>query len=292
MNDFFEEIQGESKADATKQNYARRSRVFKIWLKQCHPTCWDANDVFRLERVTTPQICEFIAKTSVKDGQMLSYATPESNHSSIIDMYKVAKIRIPEDLNAEWMEFSKGYKNRVAENIASGLQATSGSDKLTFEQYRLLTTIAIRSSTFYAHGFLILAWNLMSRAGSTGNIKFEHIRWDRDHMIIVIPKHKGDRSGGKLPTEKSVYANPVYPEICPFLSLGILLLSKENNGKIESILLGKKSEENINIWLKKTLEPDRNELINRNHLTSHCTRKGTCHNKIFISFIWLFAPRF
>ena len=35
----------------------------------------------------------------------------------------------------------------------------------------------------------------MSRAGSMGNIKFEHIRWDKDHMIIVIPKHKGDRSG-------------------------------------------------------------------------------------------------
>jgi hypothetical protein len=83
----------------------------------------------------------------------------------------------------------------------------------------------VKSSTFYAHGFLILAWNLMSRAGSTGNIKFEHVRWDGDHMIIAIPKHKGDRSGGKLPTEKSVYANPVYPEISPFLTSGILLLS-------------------------------------------------------------------
>ena len=149
------------------------------------------------------------------------------------------------------MQYSKGFKNRVAENIAAGLQSTSGSDKLTFEQYRLLSTIALQSSTFYPHGFLILAWNLMSKAGSTGKIKFEHIRWDRDHMIIVIPKYKGDRSGGKLPTEKSVYANPIYPEICPFLTLEILLLSKENNGKVEPLLMGKKSEENINNWLKK-----------------------------------------
>ena len=102
----------------------------------------------------------------------------------------------------------------------------------------------------------------MSRAGSTGNIKFEHIRWDRDHMIIVIPKHKGDRSGGKLPTEKSVYTNHIYPEICPFLTLGILLLSKVNNAKVESLLMGKKSEENINNWLKKTIAPDTNDIIN------------------------------
>ena len=63
------------------------------------------------------------------------------------------------------------------ENIAAGLQTTSGSDKLTFRQYRLLAGLA----------------NLLSRAGSTGDTKFEHLRWDGNHMIIVIPKHKEDR---------------------------------------------------------------------------------------------------
>jgi integrase len=183
-------------------------------------------------------------------------------------------MNIPEDLNAEWLEFSKGYKNRVAENIASGTQETAGSDKLTFEQYRILSNLAIKSDTFYAHGFLLLAWNLMTRAGSTGNIKFEHLRWDGDDMTVVIPKHKRDRSGGKLPTEKSVYANPIYPEICPFLTLGIILFSRENNGNIEAMFKGKKLEENINNWLKKTLDPTNNEVITRSHLTSHCTRKG------------------
>lgn len=274
MAEFFEEIQSESKAGSTKTNYARRSRAFQVWLQQCHPTCWDDDNNFQLSRVSTVQICEYISKSSIKDGKMLAYATPEANHSSIVDMYKRAKMNIPEDLNAEWLEFSKGYKNRVAENIAAGTQETAGSDKLTFEQYRILSNLAIKSDTFYAHGFLLLAWNLMTRAGSTGNIKFEHLRWDGDHMIVVIPKHKGDRSGGKLPTEKSVYANPIYPEICPFLTLGIILLSRENNGKIEAIFKGKKSEENINNWLKRTLDPTNNEVITRSHLTSHCTRKG------------------
>jgi hypothetical protein len=122
MAEFFEEIQSESKAGSTKTNYGRRSRAFQTWLQQCHPTCWDAEDNFQLSRVTTVQICEYISKTTIKDGKMLAYATPEANHSSIIDMYKRAKMSIPEDLNAEWLEFSKGYKNRVAENIAAGLQ--------------------------------------------------------------------------------------------------------------------------------------------------------------------------
>lgn len=119
----------------------------------------------------------------------------------------------------------------------------------------------------------------MSRAGSTGNIKFQHTRWDNDHLIVVIPKHKGDRSGKKLPTGKNVYANPIDPEICPLLVLGIILLSRQSNGKVESILLGAKSKENNN-WLKEMLSPDDNDTTNRNHLTSHCTRKGK--NKYFI----------
>ena len=187
MSEFFEEIRNESKAGSAKTNFARRSRAFQVWLRECHHTCWDDDNNFQLCRATTVQICEYIFKTSIKDGKMLAYATPEANHSSIVDMCKRAKMNIPEDLNAEWLEFSKGYKNRVAENIASGTQETAGSDKLTFEQYRILSNLAIKSDTFYAHGFLLLAWNLMTRAGSTGNIKFEHLRSDGDHMIVVIP---------------------------------------------------------------------------------------------------------
>ena len=80
MKEFFEEIQSESKAVATKSNYSRRGAAFKSWLKLNHPTCWDDEDDFRLDRVTTIQICDYIAKKSVKDGKLLSYATPESNH--------------------------------------------------------------------------------------------------------------------------------------------------------------------------------------------------------------------
>ena len=282
MDEFFEEVQGESRSAATKLNYSRRGAAFEVWMKSNHPASCNETGVFCLERVTTQQICEFIAKSSMKDGKLLSYSTPESNHSAILNMYRSLKIRCPEDFNQEWLEYSKGFRNKVAENISLGTQATAGSDKLTFEQYRILSTLAVKSSTFYAHGFLTLAWNLMSRAGSTGNIKFSHLRWDNDHLIVVIPKHKGDRSGKKLPTEKSLYANPIYPEICPFLVLGIILLSRQNNGKIESILLGAKSEENINNWLKKTLSPDDNDTINRHHLTSHCTRKGKKNDKICI----------
>lgn len=74
-------------------------------------------------------------------------------------------------------------------------------------------------------------------------------------MIIFIPMHKGDRCGGKFPIEKSVHSNPVNPEKRYFLTSGIRNtdIPEEKNGRIESILLGKKTEENINTWLKKNI---------------------------------------
>jgi hypothetical protein len=103
----------------------------------------------------------------------------------------------------------------------------------------------------------------------------------KDHIIVVIPRHKGDRCGEK-PTEKSLYSNPTCPEICPFLVLGIVVLSREIFKQRDSIILGKKLDENMNVWLKSlstaTDDDDDNGAIagvNGSHLTSHCTRKGS-----------------
>ena len=44
-------------------------------------------------------ICKYIADTSKKDGEILSYSTAESNHSAIIDLYRTPKLNIPDGLN-------------------------------------------------------------------------------------------------------------------------------------------------------------------------------------------------
>lgn len=116
--------------------------------------------------------------------------------------------------------------------------------------------------------------------GCTGDIKYEHLRMDGDHIIVVIPRHKGDRCGGK-PTEKSLYSNPTCPQICPFLALGIVLLSREVYRAHDSIVLGKKTDENINVWLRSVsaaaIAGEEGAIVgvNGSHLTSHCTRKGS-----------------
>ena len=116
----------------------------------------------------------------------------------------------------------------------------------------------------------------MTRSGDTRDIKYEHLRMVNDHINISIPRHKGDPTGECTPTGKSVYANPVYPEICPFLALSLVLLSRETFRRQDSVIFGSKSKDSSNTWLKgEHLEGDTSNMINVNHLTSHCTRKGS-----------------
>ncbi|EKX43639.1 hypothetical protein GUITHDRAFT_44852, partial [Guillardia theta CCMP2712] len=48
--------------------------------------------------------------------------------------------------------------------------------------------------------------------------------WQDDHMWVSFPKSKTDQTGERK-EPKSIYANPICPEICPILALGIYLLS-------------------------------------------------------------------
>ena len=169
MDEFFEAIQAGSKSKATVKNYSDREKKFLKWLKNDSPACWnDGNDIIPdLNRVSAAVMCKFISVQSIeaRTGNMKSYSTPEGHHSMFVNLFGQQKVRLPETFEDEWIEFSKGYRNKIAENIAAGITPGAGTDKLSYKDYRLLAAYAVASDTFYAHGFLVLAWNLMTRSG-------------------------------------------------------------------------------------------------------------------------------
>lgn len=169
MSEFFEEIQAGSKSKTTLANYASREKKFLLWLKTDSPGCWD-NETDRLpclSRITTEMMCKFLSVQSLHrvTGVMKSHSTPEGHHSMYVNFFSRQKCQIPDTFEREWSEFSKGYRNKIAEKIAAGTMKTVGADKVTFEDYKKLTAYALQSETYYAHPFLVLGWNLMTRSG-------------------------------------------------------------------------------------------------------------------------------
>ena len=61
------------------------------------------------------------------------------------------------------------------------------------------------TSELYVHGILILAWNCMTRLGDTSDVRYEHLTFETDHIVVVIPRKKADPSA----TGKSIYADPI-----------------------------------------------------------------------------------
>ena len=93
-------------------------------------------------------MCKFLsAESKTNTGDMKSYSTPEGHHSMFVNLFSRQKVKLPESFEEEWIEFSKGFKNKIADNISSGLTPTAGSDKLSFKDYKTLSEYAMRSDT-------------------------------------------------------------------------------------------------------------------------------------------------
>ncbi|KAH9150902.1 hypothetical protein AeRB84_006361, partial [Aphanomyces euteiches] len=119
--------------------------------------------------------------------------------------------------------FTKGYKKRVAQLKEEGeIAMVEGKTPMSKEGYVYLGEKAVRQDVKVEqysgmHCFLLLSWNLMARAVSVASVRYDHITWEGDAMVIKFGRMKNDQEG-KLCYPKHVFANPKQPAICAVLS--------------------------------------------------------------------------
>lgn len=56
-----------------------------------------------------------------------------------------------------------------------------------------------------------------------------HFQWIGDHLVCTVCKHKKDQDGSGAGKVKAVYANPLNPELCCVLALGVYMISKSRS---------------------------------------------------------------
>jgi hypothetical protein len=148
-------------------------------------------------------------------------------------------------------------------------------------------------NSLYAHAFVTLAWNLFARSNSVARLMYHHFEWREDSMLVTLPKHKGDQEGSQV-SPKHVYANPVYPEMCPLLSLAVYAFSCNHFEKSKAsrkktvaneeqkedwcLFKGTNIETKFSHWLRRVLNknlPELEELTSmKDDLGTHSFRKG------------------
>jgi hypothetical protein len=167
-----------------------------------------------------------------KDDLLQSSSTMKKFRSAIAKYYVWKGTPLSLIWCAQVKMFLEGVGKKHASYKEQGLTAfTEGADELKFNEYKdicmkllIVEDSANFESHLLAHIYLIYSWNLMSRVNNVSKLRSSHFSTGSscgDAFAVRFARTKSDQKGERTSDPKHVYANPLTPEICPYLTLGM-----------------------------------------------------------------------
>jgi hypothetical protein len=213
--------------------YKSKLKTWINWLKKNYPNHIRNDEVMYDSIESNIYILFFTCMTKYtlskstpkKKGNNKSFQNVSGFKSAIRYDWVLKKFEPPSIVLGEFKTFFAGYKRTVADLKLKGeMEIKEGKSPFSFTAYQFLAeksfSNAEDSLKIFAHIFLLLCWNLIARCISVSGIRYEHVFWKDDALVIIFAKHKGDQEGDSaLP--KHVYANPTRPSCCPILALAL-----------------------------------------------------------------------
>lgn len=155
----------------------------------------------------------------------LGFHAHASHRSGFFNLYKQYKVKMSEEMVDELSDFFRGLRRTIARKEGEGhISHTSGKDPLSFDLLQYFSKQMFHQTTkdfIFARCFLLLAWNLMARSQNTFNIHYTHISWGEDSLRIYFSHMKNDQAGQRPKDPRNIFANPLNPDLCPILALGV-----------------------------------------------------------------------
>jgi integrase len=229
---------------------------------------------------------EWMLSLCKADGSTLGHSTYSSHRAALFNLFRDYGEQMPQHLSDELSILFKGLKREIVSRIASGDgRVKTGKDAMDFSLYRYLGKAFLKSGKCeccFGHCFLILCWNLMCRAGNLVSVCYSHMEWKNDALGIYFAHMKNDQYGERPREPRHIYANPLMPEICPILALGLYLLCVPLEGGCNMKLFpGGNQYDRFRRLLTRVLESEDGlqELANRgmvaDDIGTHSMRKGS-----------------
>jgi hypothetical protein len=252
----------------------------------------------RYTRVTTDAGEETVVPALAADGPVedavhvrLHKSSYDSVTSSLANLFKECKV--PRDLNSNvkdlWETISvyKRGSTRVGarQRRDLGIRFTEGKDPMPFACYELLCSILHKSKTsehVAAHLFLILDWNMLSRADAIVEANIELVGMSSDALRFDVGPTKTDQEGKQnLDHPFHVYSCPENPVMCPVLAMCKHLIVNDEvlKGKCKLFKGANQYKHYNEIFLKIVRSPEyRQSFIDRGldpkYFGTHSMRKG------------------
>ena len=161
---------------------------------------------------------------------------------------------------------------------------------MSWKVYELICNIFLEGDDeeyIFAHAFLTLEWNLMSRSENVVDCHAENLVWTEDALGFHFPRTKTDQLGKRSDAIWHVYATPNSPSTCCHLALarylfanpGILLNNDSSRGSNKLFPGSNQYERFMKVFHRVMLnneEAFQRVGVKPGDLGSHSTRKGAC----------------
>jgi hypothetical protein len=182
------------------------------------------NSPLAFHRLTPNHFMTWIMSMKTPDEKFFAFSTYKNHRSAFVFLFSTYNVSMEPALREAIAKRIHALKKRIARQIAAGDgEIKVGKDPLPFSLYRRISLEMLRCSSrdmVFARTFMILSWNLMSRAANTVSICYNHMEWGEDALSIYFAHMKNDQTGSRPRDPRHLYANPLMPEICPILALG------------------------------------------------------------------------
>ena len=193
---------------------------------------------------------------------------PDDSFQKLLKDYFAGMTRVNSDFNA----------------LSSNVAHKQGKDPMAFDFHQWIANYTLtkgEKELYFCHAFLILGWNLMARSKNTKNIRFPHVSWKEDALIISFAQQKNDQIGKKK-DPRHIHANPLNPAVCPVLALGSYWLTFDFENRTDDLLFpGDKQSNRFGKALSKIFNDKEHENVLRllgvknMDFGTHSIRKGS-----------------
>eukprot|EP00834_Sanchytrium_tribonematis_P003532 NODE_139_length_16235_cov_0.569038.p3 type:complete len:603 gc:universal NODE_139_length_16235_cov_0.569038:14135-15943(+) len=162
------------------------------------------------------------------DGSKPGNATYSAHRSGLAHLFREYNVTMTPELSESQSRNYLGLRRTTAQRTADGEgRIKVGKDPMDFPLLKFICESLLKSKekeNVFGRCFILICWNLMCRAGNVVSICLEHLEWRNDSLCIYFAHMKNDQTGNRKRDPRHIYANPVSPEICPVLALGVYLL--------------------------------------------------------------------
>jgi hypothetical protein len=222
MDEKLEAVKKARVASSTLRQYT--SCYYRIieWFCEFYPEIVDNEGELILNQMSIRMFQEFL----IYEAEDVGISRLKLYRSSLFHLYIEREQLVPEELKKQLTAFYQGLgRIQASQKVKGTRKLKEGKSPLPFKLYQWIAAKLFESGETFAHLYLIISWNLMCRTVNTEQILLEHLEWDHDSLVVLFAKTKTDQESENPKDGKHVYANPLIPEICPILSLGMYFLS-------------------------------------------------------------------